>query len=692
MDSLAKTQKLISDELKAANNDAYNSATKESKAKYDQANEKVSQLLDKTNGANSTTENVNKLEKDLIDARNGLEKDTNLGILKEQLAEEIANNTKLTDEEKTKLNEKLDNIDLPLTPNDVDDFKQNLTDLKTQISTIENIKQTTLTEDEKADLIEDVLKTNVDDDKNKLNNKNTLNNSLTNIKEKEDLFTHLNSLDKNTVKDDVKEQLINSAKNLDPTNKGFDKHLANEKAKEEKVKEISSNNDLTNKQKDDLIKHVVNLNSQDDNFTNNINTNTNKKIETIKEINSNNNLTQDQKDKLSSETAKLNDDNLDQSLENIKDKVSLSEQINNLDIDSNFKDKLNKELDNIDANSTNSKEQLANLKTKLDKINNVNNSNDLTNEQKNDLINDLSDNSVLGDKFDQVANNIVEKESLYEVVNLNSTIEDKARLNEDINNLNPQDPDFSNSLANIKKKIELLNKVINSKLPQNVKENLLNSINALNPSSENFAKLFANEESKVNSAIDLYETLGKANISSDSYNDLVREISQISNTDSEAINNFKAKVEQAKEIVVDNDLTTQHKLSLIKDLVDNKATDLENFNTKKNNLDNKFNIIKSLIESTKNLKEILADETKKVGVKDNLEQNIVNSEELLNNFENNLDNLAAQDKVNRDLINDINKGNSNRYVWDLVLTSLLACLTLGIILAVPAIRKKIAKK
>ncbi|MFU2193418.1 hypothetical protein, partial [Mycoplasma sp. 4079] len=690
MGQLKETAKAINDELTQPDNPKYVAASQEPKANYDEAKTKVDQLISKQ-GSNEDVAKVLELEKALIDAKNALDGDKNFEYAKEKAIEKVNKNNNLSPAEKQVLIDQVKDLAIPSNSDNADEvqnFKDNLDKIVNKTNLINDVKNNpNLTLEQKADLIDDIQKANVDDKLNKEANKNSYGDTLDNIKAKETAYERINATDDSQLNTEDKAKLSDNISQLDPRDKTFADQLANEELKENKIKEIRSNPNLTDDQKSQLIDEVANLDNKQDDLENQI-ANIDQKAKLIEKIQTNEHISDEDKNKLVNEVINVphDDSKLTDKLNNIESKLNLIDQIKqNPKLDENTKEALIDQVHNLAKDSDNFATEADNISAKVKAIEQIKANDELTKENKANLVNEIIDldNNQTKSSLDHQISNVDKKAALYEQINqsdlpqaqkdaliaeldpINANSEnalvsfdnikdqlnklskinndqslsdnDKAKLVEDVLANNPTEQNYNEIAKNIDKKQEAIDQIRqNPNLTQEQKDSISQNIRELDETSEEFTNKLDNEKARLDLIDQLHQEAKDNKISDETRDKLISETLNLANDSSfvNNLNNVKTKdklIQQVKESDMLNDTT---KSTLINNILDNNATSTE--------FDNKHNQITQLYVDAEELakaKNDLVDLTKSKkfekltkAKQDAINKAITDSDEILNNL------------------------------------------------------------
>ncbi|MEA4115569.1 hypothetical protein VBM87_02125 [Mycoplasma sp. 744] len=591
MKKLADTKEAIEKELAKETNDSYKAASEKTKNQYNQIKDQIDKVLDKTNGLATNLEDITKLEKDIIDAKEQLDGDQNYQYKFDKTENQINNSNNLTQTHKNELLKELEKITIPTDLNNqeqIDEFKNTINNLNDKKDLIENLNQNNeLTAKQKEDLIKDLLDLNNNDKDNNANNLNNFADTIKNVNAKKDLYDAVNKLEDSALKnklDDIINQLDPKDKNFNDLKSKVDKELT-------LINDIVNNNNLTKEEKDNLIKQITDL--------------------------------------------KLNDDNFDQTISNIKETL---DKINELNQNNNLSDKakeiLKDKLINSDKNSSNFDQLLNNYEQLKELSQAINQDNNLTDEQKDKLLTNVSKVKLDDANFNKLKENIKKKK---EALDLKDTTDKKANeaLKSKVQDLDINNATFDEQLNDLTQRFDKVKEIKeNSELNNSTKEKLIDQI------------------VQSNKAL----------------NEIDKQIDAIRNIQNNSALSEKTKEQLIEEILAQQNYdTVKAKIEKIKEL-QNSLTDLNNaYEEAKEKVNNKTHQeYQNNKDKTQNILDQAKDKT--------------------------LEEIEQQIKNNNQLRDDIESGKASNNITQLIVASTLVALTLGIVLIFPAIRKKIAHK
>ncbi|MEA4134191.1 lipoprotein 17-related variable surface protein [Mycoplasma sp. 2704] len=742
MGQLKETAKAINDELTQPDNPKYVAASQEPKANYDEAKAKVDELIS-NQGSNEDVAKVLELEKALIDAKNALDGDKNFEYAKAKAIEKVNKNNNLTPAEKQALIDQIKDLAIPSNSDNADEvqnFKDNLDKIVNKTNLINNVKNNAnLTPEQKADLINDIEKANVDDKLNSEVNKNSYSDTLNNIKAKEKAYERINATDDLQLNAEDKAKLSDNISQLDPRDKTFADQLTNEELKENKIKEIRSNPNLTDNQKSQLIDEVANLDNKQSDLVDQI-AKIDQKAKLIEKIQTNEHISDEDKSKLVNEVINVPHDNskLTDKLNNIESKLNLIDQIKqNTNLDENNKEALIDQVHNLAKDSDNFATEADNISAKVKAIEQIKANDELTKGNKANLVDEIInlDNNQTKSSLDYQISNVDKKAKLYEQINqsdlpqsqkdaliaeldpINANSEnasvsfdnikdqlnklskinndqtlsdnDKAKLVEDVLANNPTEQNYNEITKNINKKQEAIDQIRqNPNLTQEQKDSISQNIRELDETSEEFTNKLDNEKARLDLIDQLHQEAKDNKISDETRDKLISETLNLVNDSSfiNNLNNVKVKDKLIQQVKASDVLNDKTKATLINNILDNNATS-EEFDNKHNQITQLYVDAEELAKAKNDLVDLT--ESKKFEKltkyqKDAINKAIADSDEILNN----LNSHNNEDVVKQTTIDKKIKEISPILIWPYFVATSVATWLIGMLIFIFGRKKK----
>uniref|UniRef100_UPI0005612C95 GA module-containing protein n=1 Tax=Mycoplasmopsis iners TaxID=76630 RepID=UPI0005612C95 len=643
----AKAQEIAND-LAQEGNYKYVAATEEPKTNYDNVKAKVDALV-APSGDNLNLKEVQDLQKALIAAEKALDGDTNYEYFRKKAIEKIQNNPNLTAEEKATLINQLNNVKTPDDDERItkEKFLNNLDKIVDKAKLIETIKNDDdLTPEQKADLIDDVVKT----DSTQANHDDVIDK----IKAKEDAYKALNN--NNSLTEDDKAKLSKNIANIEPNSPKFNEELNNEKIKQDAIKEIRNDDNLPETVKDNLANEIVKLN--------------NKQAEPI----------------------------LNYEIEKIKDKQKLIDEIQASDLPNEQKEALINEINSFKGKDDKAPVILDKIRDQFDKLKEIQEDPNLSQEDKAKLVEDVLANDPKGEKYYETAKNIDKKQNAIDQIRQNPNLkpEQKDSISQNIRELDETSNDFANKLDKELAKADLIAQIqANTNLSENEKAQLVQKVKNIDNNSPNFFDQLTNEKAKL-AIIDQIHEEHKAGILLDENKEaLIEKALSIDNDENtvQTIDKLEQELALIRKIKRDDQLTSEVKEQLINSIVniDEKADTFANDLQK---VAQKHVDVKELIKSKNDLEDLTKnvekwnklDDDRKTAINDAISA----SNSILSNLDNNDSNkIADQTAINKSLLDF---EDNHKWDWILfVIASIATVLSLGILLAIPAIKNKLLK-
>ncbi|MEA4333398.1 MULTISPECIES: hypothetical protein [unclassified Mycoplasma] len=326
-----------------------------------------------------------------------------------------------------------------------------------------------------------------------------------------------------------------------------------------------------------------------------------------------------------------------------EEKTALIDQLNNVE-SPNDNEAITKEefLNNLD--------KIVN-KTKL--IETIKNDDNLTPEQKADLIDDIVKADSTQANYDDVLGKIKAKEDAYKTLNNDDSLteDDKAKLSENIANIEPNSPKFNEELNNEKIKQDAIKEIRNdNNLPETTKNNLANEIAELENKQ---AKPALNHQiDKVKEKQKLIDEIQASNLPNEQKEALINEINSFKGNDDKApviLDKIRDQFNKLKEIQEDPNLSQEDKAQLVEDVLANDPKD-EKYNEIAKNINKKQEAIDQIRQNPNLTQE----------QKNSISQNITELDETSEEFTNKL----ANEKARLDLIDQLHQEAKDNKISD----------------------------
>ncbi|QIW62535.1 GA module-containing protein [Mycoplasmopsis gallinacea] len=318
-----------------------------------------------------------------------------------------------------------------------------------------------------------------------------------------------------------------------------------------------------------------------------------------------------------------------------KAKEDLINAANKLDGNTNFKNDKDIAIEKVKATDLSPEEKQA----LIDQITNVKDPEDSNDQEdiqrfqdelnkivdKADLIKEIKDNSNLTDK---------QKEDLIEDA-LNANVDNKANQNEDKNS-------YATTLENINKKKDFYEEInADTNLTQKDKDKLTENVSVLDPRDKNFDTLFDNEKAKEEL---VKEIRNKDNLTDDQKDTLAKEALNLDNKDENLdseIQKIKDKANLIDQIQSDDVLTEEDKQKLSDEIL-NVAKDDPKSEEKLDNIKDKIDLIK----------EIRQNDNLDLETKDELANQVHETKNDSEKIDNELENIKAKEDAIEKIKND----------------------------------------
>ncbi|MEA4191263.1 hypothetical protein, partial [Mycoplasma sp. 2248] len=259
-----------------------------------------------------------------------------------------------------------------------------------------------------------------------------------------------------------------------------------------------------------------------------------------------------------------------------EEKTALIDQLNNVQTP-NDDERITKEefLNNLDK-----------IVDKAKLIETIKNDDNLTPEQKADLIDDIVKADSTQANYDDVLGKIKAKEDAYKTLNNDDSLteDDKTKLSENIANIEPNSPKFNEELNNEKIKQDAIKEIRNDdNLPETTKNNLANEIAELENKQ---AKPALNYQiDKVKEKQKLIDEIQASNLPNEQKEALIDEINSFKGNDDKApviLDKIRDQFNKLKEIQEDPNLNQEDKAQLVDDVLANDLKDEKYYEIAKN--------------------------------------------------------------------------------------------------------------
>ncbi|WP_156933081.1 GA module-containing protein [Mycoplasmopsis iners] len=606
--------------------------------------EKAFEDLNKTPESELSEEDKAKINdnlKDLDPADKDFDNELDNENKKKEAIEEVRKNANLTDEEKDKLIDEIANLD-----NKQDDLDNSLTDIDKKADLIEKIESNpNLDEEDKNKLIDEVFDVSHNDEK--------LDEKLDNIDNKLELIDEIKTNDK--LDEVAKDKLIEETHNVNNDSEKADDELANVKAKEEAINKVVADDELTPDEKAKLVEEILNIDE----------TNT---------------------------PSEVNDQ-----LNNVDKKADLYKEINNSDLPDNQKAKLVEELDSVDSNAENTTVIFDNIKDQLNQLDKINKDETLTNDDKAKLAEDVLNNNPNDENYNEIAKNIDKKQDAIDAIrqNENLTDEQKDQMSNNIASLDVKDENFNNNLSKENAKADLIAKIQgNNNLTKEEKDQLVHEVNNIDNDDPKFYDKLTNDKAKLDLIDKLHQEANEGKITEKAKDALINEVLNIANNENTIANidKVKAKDKLIQQVKASDVLNDKTKASLINNILDNNATNTE-FANKHNQIAQLYVDAEELAKAKNDLVDLTKSKKFEKLTKDQkvaINKAITVSDEILDNLNSHTgEDVVKQTTIDKELAkSEVDKNWS----WILFLIAALATATsLGLLLAIPAVRNKLLK-
>ncbi|WP_029512849.1 lipoprotein 17-related variable surface protein [Mycoplasmopsis iners] len=378
-------------------------------------------------------------------------------------------------------------------------------------------------------------------------------------------------------------------------------------------------------------------------------------------------------------------------------KIDLIEKINQSDLPQVQKDALIAEVDPIDYNSENAPVSFDNIEDQVDKLIKIKNDQILSDDDKAKLVEDVLANDPTEQNYYETAKNIDKKQNSIDAIrqNENLTNEQRDRISNDIASLDEKVENFNNDLAKENAKADLIAKIQgNNNLTNEEKAKLVDEVNNIANDDAKFYDKLINEKAKLDLIDQLHQEANEGKITEKAKDALINEVLNIANNENTIANidKVKAKDKLIQQVKASDVLSDKSKDTLINKILDNDASKSDFDDVHKQNaqlfvdaeeLAKAKNVLVDLIKSKK-FKKLTKDQ------QDAINKAIADSDEILNNLNShNNEDVVKQTVIDKELAK---LEVDNDWSWILFLIAAIATATsLGLLLAIPAIRNKLLK-
>ncbi|MEA4276154.1 lipoprotein 17-related variable surface protein [Mycoplasma sp. 21DD0573] len=662
----------------------YTGSEPDVKSEYDEAIEAAKELLAKLNEPNSDTNNIVDLDRiknqnqavhDAIDALNG---EQNIKKRREEALAKLEELEHINNLQKAALTTQIDNA---TSPEKIDEIVANATNLNEQMG---------LLKEELANQapVKDTPKyLNADEDPR--NKYDDLLNEATFLVDKEnggaqlspeavaDLINNIKvaeqALDGNEKFDEVKQQIIadiDALEHLNDAQKAALKESLNEKKLIADLKQVGEDAKLLDNAMAEIkakAQEIANDLAQEGNYkyvaaTEEPKTNYDNvkaKVDALV-VPSGNNLNlkevQDlQKALIAAEKALDGETNYDyfrnKAIEKIQSNPNLTDEEKTALID-----QLNNVQSPNDDEAITKEDFLNNLDKIVDKaklIETIKNDDNLTPEQKTDLIDDIVKADSTQANYDDVLDKIKAKEDAYKTLNNDDSLteDDKAKLSENIADIEPNSPKFNEELNNEKIKQDAIKEIRNDdNLPETTKNNLANEIAELDNKQAKSALNY--QIDKVKEKQKLIDEIKASNLPNEQKEALINEINSFKGNDDKApviLDKIRDQFNKLKEIQEDPNLSQEDKAQLVEDVLANDPKDEKYYEIAKN-----INKKQEVIDQVRQNPNLTQEQ------KDSISQNIRELDETSEEFTNKLEN----EKARLDLIDQLHQEAKDNKISD----------------------------
>ncbi|MEA4206096.1 hypothetical protein VBM89_01055 [Mycoplasma sp. 1199] len=326
-----------------------------------------------------------------------------------------------------------------------------------------------------------------------------------------------------------------------------------------------------------------------------------------------------------------------------EEKTALIDQLNNVQ-SPNDDERITKEefLNNLDK-----------IVDKAKLIETIKNDDNLTTEQKADLIDDVVKADSTQANYDDVLGKIKAKEDAYKTLNNDDSLTeyDKVKLSKNIAKIEPNSPKFNEELNNEKIKQNAIKEIRNDdNLPETTKNNLANEIAELDNKQAKSALNY--QIDKVKEKQKLIDEIQASNLPNEQKEALINEINSFKGNDDKApviLDKIRDQFNKLKEIQEDPNLSQEDKAQLVEDVLANDPKD-----------EKYYEIAKNINKKQEAIDQIRQNPNLTQEQKDSISQNIRELDETNDEFTNKL----ANEKARLDLIDQLHQEAKDNKISD----------------------------
>ncbi|WP_036458487.1 hypothetical protein, partial [Mycoplasmopsis iners] len=302
------------------------------------------------------------------------------------------------------------------------------------------------------------------------------------------------------------------------------------------------------------------------------------------------------------------------------------------------------------------------------------------------------------EKYYETAKNIDKKQNAIDRIrqNPNLTPEQIDSISQNIRELDESKDDFANKLDKELAKADLIAQIqANTNSSENEKAQLVQEVQNIDNNSPNFFDQIANEKAKLAIIEQIHEDYKAGLLSDENKEALIKKALSIDNDENtvQIIDKLEQELTLIRKIKQDEQLTPKVKEQLINSIV-NIDEDSNAFESDLNKVAQKYVDVKELIKSMNDLDNLTQNASQWNKLDDDRKTAIHNAINISNLILKDLDNndsitISDQTAINKSLLDF---EDNHKWDWILfVIASIATALSLGILLAIPAVKNKLLK-
>uniref|UniRef100_UPI000495A6CA hypothetical protein n=1 Tax=Mycoplasmopsis iners TaxID=76630 RepID=UPI000495A6CA len=376
----------------------------------------------------------------------------------------------------------------------------------------------------------------------------------------------------------------------------------------------------------------------------------------------------------------------------------LIDEIQASDLPNEQKEALINEINSFKGKDDKAPVILDKIRDQFDKLKEMQTDPILSPEDKAKLIEDVLANDPKDEKYYEKAKNIDKKQNAIDQIrqNQNLTPEQKDSISQNIRELDETSNDFASQLDKELAKADLIAQIqANTNLSENEKAQLVQEVQNIENNSPNFFDQLTNEKAKLAIIDQIHEDRKRDILLDENQEALIEKALSINNDDNtvQTIDKLEQELTLIRKIKQDDDLTSEVKEKLINSII-NIDEKTDTFAKDLQKVAQKYVDVKELIKSMNDLDELTNNASQWNKLDDDrksaIDHGIKVSKEILKDLDKNDSvKIADQTAINKSLLDF---EDNRKWDWILfVITSIATALSLGILLAIPAIKNKLLK-